>query len=239
MSTPVPVDFGGRGVWVWEADHHDPAHLIATLKAHHFQYVAVKAHDGTGVFKENEGLLPAYAQHAAEHGIAFGLWGYLKAADPAGEAALAAQLVQRFHASFYLADAEVEYERATGPVSREFAQAFRAREPQMKAALSSFGRVDMHAGIDWAAWHSHGFEYQPQAYFCETDALTPKACIDAATRFWPAHAIRPTIGAYKGAAGRPSSHALAASLAHLPTKGFSVWSAETATAQDYAALSTA
>jgi hypothetical protein len=214
MSTPVPVDFGGRGVWVWEADHHDPARLIAMLKAHHFQYVAVKAHDGTGVFTENERLLPAYAQHAAEHGVAFGLWGYLKAADPAGEAALAAQLVQRFHASFYLADAEIEYERATGP-------------------------VDMHSGIDWAAWQKHGFEFQPQAYFCETAALTPKACIGSATHFWPAHAIRPTIGAYKGVAGRPSSHDLAASLAHLPTKGFSVWSAETATAQDYAALSTA
>jgi hypothetical protein len=233
------VDFSGRGVWVWEADKHDPARLTAVLKAHRFGYVAVKAHDGTQPFAENEPLLPAYAKHAADHGLAFGLWGYLRAVDPPGEAALAGQLVKRFGAAFYLADAEVEYESARGPVSREFAQAFRTHHPHLPAALSSFGRIDMHTGIDWGAWRSHGFEFQPQAYFCETQELTPKACIAAATHVWPAHAIRPTIGAYKGAAGRPSSQQLAASLQHLPTRGFSVWSAETATEQDYARLSTA
>ena len=240
MSAPVPVDFSGRGVWVWEADHHDPSQLIAMLKTHRFHYMAVKAHDGMDEFEENERLLPAYAQHATEHGVAFGLWGYLRAVDPSGEAVLAARLVRQYGATFYLADAEKEYEIATGPVSREFAQTFRAREPELKAALSSFGRVDLHPGIDWQAWRSHDFEFQPQAYFCENpQALSPKACIHAAARYWPTGAIRPTIGAYQGESGHPSGQELAASLAHLPTHGFSVWSTETATEEDYEALSTA
>jgi hypothetical protein len=209
------------------------------LKAHHFQYLAVKAHDGTEEDAENMALLPAYAEHAAAQGLAFGLWGYLRGVDPAGEAALAAQLVQRFEATFYLADAEKEYESATGPVSREFAQAFRAHQPRLKAALSSFGRIDMHEGLDWQAWQSHEFEFQPQAYFCDNEALTPKACIDAAARVWPTHAIHPTVGAYQGATGRPTCEQLAASVADLPTQGFSIWSAETASAEDYAALAAA
>jgi hypothetical protein len=71
----------------------------------------------------------------------------------------------------------------------------RAHQPRLEAALSSFGRIDMHEGLDWQAWQSHEFEFQPQAYFCDNEARTPKACIDAAARVWPTHAIHPTIGA--------------------------------------------
>lgn len=110
--------------------------------------------------------------------------GYLNARDPAGEARLAAGLVRRHSASFYFANAEAEYERATERVSVEFAHTFRRELPMLPAALSSFGRIDLHPALDWRAWRDHGFEFHPQAYEADSHLLTPARCVGAARRVW-------------------------------------------------------
>ena len=229
----VPVNFNGRGVWVWNANPAKAEQLAATLAANHFQYLVVKAHEGTRPF--NVGKIDAYAVAAARHRLAFGLWGYLKAHDAAGEARVASQLVRAHGAVFYFADAEDEYEEASAPVSRTFASTFRQLEPTLPAALSSFGRIDLHR-LDWKAWRSFGFEFHPQAYACESNQLQPAACVSAAVRVWPPGQIRPTVGAYKGALGRLAPAQLAGGLRGLKTRGFNVWSADEARLADYRAL---
>jgi biotin carboxyl carrier protein len=232
----IPVEFAGRGLWVWNADELEPDKLAAMLAGNGFQYYALKAHDGTKSFRRNERHLEAYSRAARRHGLAFGLWGYLKADDAVGEARFAAELVRRHGASFYLADAEGEYERAVEPVSKRFAKTFRKELPSLPAALSSFGRVDLHPDIDWAVWREHDFEFHPQAYECDNHQLTPARCVAAAERHWPRRMIRPTVGAYKGAATRPSAKRLAKSLEEVRTRGFNVWRAGTATDADFRAL---
>lgn len=165
------------------------------------------------------------------------MWGYLTARDPAGEARLAAELVREHNASFYFANAEVEYERATERVSREFARTFRRALPTLPAALSSFGRIDLHPNLDWRAWRDHGFEFDPQAYEADSHLLTPALCVEAARRIWPIRRIRPTLGAYAGAVGRPSAARLAQSVREVETTGFNVWRNGTVTPADIRALS--
>ena len=226
---------GGRGVWVWEAGAQDPKRLAARLRRHRFHWLAVKAADGTSRFN-SDAQLGAYAEAAGREGLGFGLWAYLVGEDPDREAQLCADLVERYDADFFLADAEIEYERAQGPVSRRFARAFRSRLPQLPAALSSFGRVDLHPGLDWRAWREAGFDFHPQAYTCESTALSPRACVEHAAAIWPRDRIRPTLGAYRGAAGRPSGAALADSVRDLGATGFDLWRVGTLRDADLAAL---
>ena len=226
---------GGRGVWVWEAGAQDPGRLAARLRRHRFHWLAVKAADGTSRFN-SDAQLRAYAEAAEREGLGFGLWAYLVGEDPDREAQLCADLVERYDADFFLADAEIEYERAQAPVSRRFARAFRSRLPQLPAALSSFGRVDLHPGLDWRAWREAGFDFHPQAYTCESTALSPRACVEHAAAIWPRDRIRPTLGAYRGAAGRPSGAALADSVRDLGATGFDLWRVGTLRDADLAAL---
>jgi hypothetical protein len=230
------VDFAGAGLWVWNGDESNARELARLLARHGFQYLAIKAHDGTTTYRRNRNEIARYVDAAHAHGLAFGLWGYLTARDAAGEARLAADLVREHRASFYFANAEAEYERATQRVSRGFARTFRDELPTLPAALSSFGRIDLHPNLDWRAWRDHGFEFDPQAYEADSRLLTPARCVEAARGVWPMTMIRPTLGAYKGALSRPSPTRLAQSLNEVRTKGFNVWRNGTVTAADLAAL---
>lgn len=232
----IAVDFGRPGLWVWNGDESSAENLAKLLARNGFQYLAIKAHDGVKPYRRNRDEVAKYAAAARSHGLAFGLWGYLQAQDAVGEAKLAAELVRMHHASFYFADVEVEYERATGHASREFARAFRHQLPMLPAAVSSFGRIDLHPDIDWHAWRNQGFEFHPQAYETDSHLLTPARCVEAARRVWPLTMIRPTLGAYKGAGTRPTPKRLAKSLREVGTTGFNVWRNGTTTPEDIRAL---
>lgn len=234
----VTVDFGRPGLWVWNGDESNPDNLAKLLARNGFQYFAIKAHDGLKRYRRNDDQIPKYAAAARAHGLAFGLWGYLKAQDAVGEARFAAELVRDHHASFYFADVEGEYERASGHVSRDFARTFRHELPMLPVAVSSFGRIDLHPDIDWQAWRDNGFEFHPQAYETDSHLLTPARCVEAARRIWPLSMIRPTLGAYKSDAGgaRPSPKRLAQSIREVNTHGFNVWRNGTVTPDDIRAL---
>lgn len=232
----MTVDFNRAGLWVWNGDESNAENLCKLLARNEFQYLAIKAHDGVKAFGRNDGQIAKYAAAAHAHGLAFGLWGYLKAQDAAGEARFAAELVHKHKAAFYFADVEGEYETASGHVSREFAQTFRRELPMLPAAVSSFGRIDLHPDIDWQAWRDNNFEFHPQAYETDNHLLTPARCVEAARRIWPLSMIRPTLGAYKGAGERPTPKRLAESLREVSTTGFNVWRNGTATAADIRAL---
>jgi hypothetical protein len=247
--------FRGRGAWVWEMDGTHADSLATMLKQHRFRYLMVKAHQSTRAM--NAASVEAFSNAAAKQGLAFGIWGYLtagadvkrgipaSAAVAAAEAQRAVELVRQHDADFYVANAEVEYRDAQEAVSRAFADTFRRLLPSLPAALSSFGRVDFHPDLDWKAWWDYGFEFHPQAYQNENRELSPALCVEKAIArgLWPATMIRPSIGAYKGALGRPTPKQLADSLRTLPTQGFAVYRAglpteasQPATAADYAAL---
>jgi hypothetical protein len=220
MSKP----YGGLGMWVWEAGQNEPATLVQSLTAHGYSWLAVKAHDGSHGFNDPAQVV-AYRAACRAHGLKFGIWGYLSAPGTA-DAAAASQYCMRFQPDFYIADAEVEYETATGPVSREFCTRFRQDHPRLPAALSSFGRPDLHAGIDWTAWRDHGFDWMPQAYECETEALAPRVCVQQALAIWPRERIFVTLGTYAGARGALTGAQLYASVADIALPGVNLWDAQ-------------
>lgn len=218
------------GVWIWTGNNSLD---LADMKRLGYRWIAVKAFDGDSTFN-----VPAYIdwwrEEAWKHGLMFGIWGYTRSPT---DASLAAALVSRFKAQFFIADAEVEYEGAY-LYSRMFAQRFRVYHPKMYAALSSFGRIDFHT-LDWRGWRDNGFAFMPQAYQCDSLQLAPNLCVSHALAVWKRSEIQPTLGTYQGALGRLSASQLAASVKGLGLPGVNLWEASSTSREDLTAIAEA
>jgi hypothetical protein len=225
-----PVSFKPwLGVWIW---NEDVSLDLALMKRLGYRWIAVKVFDGGGGYNTPRGIIN-WRNAARLHGLHFGVWGYTY--QPS-DAVVAASLVSRYEADFFIADVEKEYESARAPYSRMFASTFRQHHPHMYAAISSFGRVDLHPGIDWRGWRANGFGFMPQAYECDSTELTPSACLRAAERFWKPSEIQPTLGTYRGALGLLSPSQLGQSIHGLKLRGVNLWEASSATGSDLTAV---
>jgi hypothetical protein len=166
-------------------------------------------------------------------GLPVGGWSVL-GEDPAADAAAAAQAVDTGGLAFYIADAEAPYGYTQGATqsderyarSRKFVDAFRAAEPSLPAAVSSYCRPDEH-DLDWAAWVKGGFVFLPQAYVNDFGRrAAPTTCARAAAKWFPPAQVHPTIGSYQGTRGVVQPATWIALLRAAPTTGFSIYPAE-------------
>lgn len=233
-AAPAPpetaMSWRSAGGLVWHADSIDPAVLGQAMRDAGFGWVAVQIADGATVTAPPADWI---ARFRAASGLAVGGWSVLRD-DPAGEARLAAGLVAQDGLDFYVADAELEYAYTNGadrsPArfarSGAFVAAFRAAEPDLPAALSSYCRPDLN-DLDWAAWARGGFDFLPQAYVGDLGAAgDPAVCVRAAEAFFPRTRIHPTLGVHPGQFGTPTPERYAALLEQARTTGFSVYPAE-------------
>jgi hypothetical protein len=218
------------GGLVWHADAIDPTVLGQAMRDEGFGWVAVQLADGSTATPLPEGWI---ARFRAASGLPVGGWSVLRD-DPAGEARLAAELVRQNGLDFYVADAELEYAYTNGadksPAryarSGQFVAAFRAAEPTLPAGLSSYCRADMN-DLDWTAWAHAGFQFLPQAYVGDLGpAGDPAICVRAASAYFPASEVHPTLGVHPGRFGTPSPAQYGSLLAQAHTTGFSVYPAE-------------
>jgi hypothetical protein len=230
-----PSVWSGKGMWIWNGKETNPARLCSSLAQHGYRWITVKAQDGASEFND-PAVIRAYHDAAKRHGLEFTIWGYLYGdkTPPEAEAKLASELIARYGAVGYVADVEEEYEHNTAPVSRRFVQTFRSLRPDFPLACSSFGRVDLHTGLDWSAWAAGDAAFMPQAYACESGQLEPKLCVDEAESFWPRAEQYVTLGAFKGHRGRMPVAELAASVHGLGVGGVNVWDAEECTPEELA-----
>jgi hypothetical protein len=221
------------GAFVWHETAVDPEALGRQLRENGFGWVAVLLHDGLTVDPIEDDWVRRFREAS---GLPVGGWGVLRT-QPELEAQLAQTLLERNGLDFYIADAEAEYKYSSelGPSdvryqrSRRFVDTFRAALPDLPAALSSYCRADRQ-DIDWKAWSSAGFEFMPQAYVNDFgDYATPAVCTEAATGFFPADAVHPTIGMYPGQDDQVAPDRYAQLLGDAHTVGFSVYLAETRT----------
>ena len=220
------------GVWIWnEGETLD----VALMQKLGYRWLAIKAFDGGGGYNTPAGIMQWRAV-AKAHKLKFALWGYTR--QPS-DALVAASLCSRYQADFFIADAEVEYENAVAPYSRMFASTFRQHHPHMCAFVSSFGRIDLHPGIDWRGWRANGFGYMPQAYECESKELAPAACLRAGEAVWKASEIQPTLGTYRGALGSLSGSQLGESVRGLRLRGVNLWEGSTVTPSTLTAVAQA
>lgn len=216
--------YGGLGLWVWEADKVNPDSICAMVVPLGFRWIAVKAHDGLSSFNSSQSI-QAWKQACLHHKLNFGIWGYLSSPG-INDARGAIQACHAYGPSFYIADVETEYEHASGPVSQGFCKAFRDTYPHLPAAISSFGRVDLHSGIAFKEWKNAGFDFMPQAYECESAELSPALCVNHAKTIWPQTEIYPTLGTYTGARGILTGQQLYDSVSDIQLPGVNVWDAQ-------------
>lgn len=233
VNPPRPISHPFKpwlGVWIWNESTNVDLALMERLG---YRFILIKVFDGGSGYNSPAGII-RWREAARQHKLKFGVWGYTY--QPS-DAQVAAALVDRYQADFFVADAEAEYERAKAPYSRMFAQTFRQHHPHMYAAISSFGRIDLHPGIDWRGWRANGFGFMPQAYQCDSTELTPSACVSAAQAVWRHQEIQPTLGTYRGALGSLSAAQLGQSVHGLKLRGANFWEASSVTPEDLTALS--
>jgi hypothetical protein len=227
------------GALVWHETDVDPTTLGQALRENGFGWAAVLLHDGLA----EDPLDPVWIERfRAASGLPVGGWGVLRI-EPEREAELASTLLARYGLSFYVANAEREYEFSgpDGPShdrsgrSRRFVAAFRAQAPELPAGLSSYCRPDRH-DIDWRSWRDAGFVFLPQAYVnAHGPRVAPAACVRGASGFFPPEHVHPTVGAFRGPRS-VSVRTYAGLLAAAGTRGFSAYPAEVVAAQQWHAF---
>ena len=225
------MSWRGAGAFVWHETDVSPETLGLQLRENGFSWVAVLIHDGLTVDPVEGDWVRRF--HAASE-LPVGGWGVLRT-EPEQEADLAHQLLDRHSLDFYIANPEAEYKFSSDhgssgerfERSRRFVRAFRAVESDTPAAISSYCRADMQ-DIDWEVWNDARFVYLPQAYVNDFGGATsPAACRESAAGFFPANAVHPTVGVYRGQEAGASPERYASLLAAARTVGFSVYLAET------------
>src|SRR5262245_32315660 len=127
--------WSGAGAFVMNEGNIDPKTLASQLKANGFRWAAFLLHDGLTTDPIDAAWIQRF--RAASGGtVLLGGWG-VNREHPEAEAALAAQLVDRYDLPFYIANAELEYKYSGDDGysaerfgrSRRFVEAFRARKP--------------------------------------------------------------------------------------------------------------
>jgi len=218
------------GLWHWSPARHreerlsDLEDLCKRASRAGLDYITFKALDGAQDRFLTDAQLGEAKRACERAGLKFSLWQYVYAVRPPHEEAQSfANLIKRFDPAFVFIDVEKEYETNKGPVSAQYASAFRDALPRFPATIAPFGRADLHPGIDYKAWHDHGFGVAPQAYECESSALTPARCAQSFSHLWPVEKQSTVVGFYKGARGKLSGAELGASLRGLPVANISGW----------------
>lgn len=231
------------GLWHWASAEPgpgrlpDPDGLCRRARAAGLDYIAFKALDGAERFLTDDQL--EQAKRACQRaGLTFAIWQYVYAIRPPGEEAQSfASLIGRFDPAFVFVDVEKEYE-AKKPASAQYAGAFRAALPHFPATIAPFGRADLHPGIDYQAWHNHGFGVAPQAYECDSHELTPAKCAQSFAHLWPVDEQWALVGFYEGALGKLSGAHIGASLRALPVANISAWYSGVATSEQMRGIAT-
>ncbi len=252
VAPPAPKPRPGAAVWkesgvfVWHTDAFPAEHAIAKLEAAGVKWIALQAHDGLTVNPEVDKALQAgYIQKLHAAGIKVGFWG-VNRTEPEAEARVAADLVKKWGADFYIADAEIEYKytSADGSPSAEaygrsarWVKEFRKALPDVPAAISSYGRADM-CDIDWKVWRDAGFDYLPQAYENEFDIYDVRESAKGAVKAgWALDRVHPTVGLWGGGQKRlVTSDEYMRELREAKTVGFSSYLAEQMSDADWAGL---
>jgi hypothetical protein len=221
---PVAMSWRAAGALVVHPSAVDPAQLGHEMRDAGFSWVAV----------DLSWLDPGWIARLRDaSGLAVGGWSVL-GADPQADARRAAQLVTQDGLAFYIADAEQPYGYSAGTIesparfarAREFITTFRAAEPDLPAAVTSYCRADRH-DLDWSAWADAGFDFLPQAYANDYgSAMFPRVCANAAAKWFPRARVHPTVGSYSGLRGIVPPSRWIALLRAAQTSGFSIYPAE-------------
>lgn len=216
------------GLWVWDTSQQPIHETVIRAAERGIKWIAVKAQDGPSPYRLGTQQLETWRHVCETHGIHFGVWGFLYGHDARREAVTAAQVVNKYGAQFYIADAESGYEN-NAAASQVFASTFQREHPHLPKALSSFGRIDFHR-IDWHTWKRHGFTFMPQAYADVSNLLHPATCVEVASSIWHPSEMAVTLEASPHIPASVYGEWVTAA-ARKGVRGFNIWRADLASDQ--------
>jgi hypothetical protein len=217
----VAMSWNHAGAFVWHTHDVDPDWLGQQMRSAGFGWVAIYMGSAGDALPSDPEWVYRFERSS---GLPVGGWSSLRG-NAHADAGFAAKELKLEGLSFYIADAEAEYQGKPG-LSQKFVTRFRELEPRMTAGLSSLCNAQ---GIGLAPWARAGFAFLPQAYTNDFGPnVAPTACVRAAAAYFPLSRIHPTVGSYKGTLGWVEPQRYAQLLAQAKTTGFSVYLAETA-----------
>jgi hypothetical protein len=187
-------------MWVYQSlgDRPDPDEVCARAKGHHHKWVTAEAVSGPNVLGHQ--WLRAMRKAATRHGLRLGVHGFVGnhgGPRPDAEARAFAKAIDVATADFAIVNAEIHYEQSPHADSKAFVKRYRRLKPDFTSYFSSFGRPELHPGLDWKAWADGDFRGMPQAYENLNDAkLRPSQCVTDYARFFKRADIRPTLGCF-------------------------------------------
>jgi hypothetical protein len=228
------------GLWVYQTlgRRPDPRTVTRRAQQHGLKWLTVQAIEGDTVLDRE--WLRAMRRATSELEMRLAVHGFVgrPRPRPVAEAKAFARAIDLADADFAIVNAEIQYERATGPVSKRFVDAYRDLKPDFPTFFSSFGRPQFHPSLDWAAWARGRFRGMPQAYEnLNAENLKPAQCVKDWERFFPRKQIRPTLGCFSE---RGHSHLpvprLVQSVRDVPGLRFNVFRHGTVTSAELEAL---
>jgi len=216
----VAMSWNNAGAFVWHTHDVDPQWLGQQLRGAGFGWVAIYLGSSGNAAPIDSGWVTRFIDAS---GLPVGGWTVLNG-NAHADAGFAAAQLQRNGLTFYIANAEASYQSRPG-ASQQFVVRFRQLEPTITAGLSSLCDAQ---GIGLQPWAAAGFAFLPQAYVNDFgSSVSPSACVQASSGYFPLSSIHPTIGSYKGQRGFLSPQQYVPLLAAAGTTGFSVYNAET------------
>lgn len=190
----------------------DLSNRLDALAEAGFKWCAAQAFDDTALIEQ--AAMGAFRDGVRARGMYFGIWG-VHHDDPSGDATRASSQIDLWGADFYIANAEIEY-KVDGPGTRAhsatFVNAFRALQPDIAAALSTYGAIaneigvlgditDVNGGVmDLKSWYDAGFHVMPQAYASDAVYVPDRVIRHFRRCRWPFSGIHPTLGIFIGGA---------------------------------------
>ena len=151
----------GKGVYIWNTTRlGSPAEVVETLKKGKIDFVAIKIHDGAGVYPD----LEPYFEVIQAAGIETGSWGYVYLGKWAGlEAAKTIEAIDRYRPSFYLIDAEAHAKNKFAGATI-FSKILR-KKTNIPLGLNSYWKPSYHPQIPWKQLRGISDFDAPQVYW--------------------------------------------------------------------------
>jgi predicted DNA-binding antitoxin AbrB/MazE fold protein len=212
-------------MWLWQlsalGDRFQD--LVARAREARITGVIVKAHDGFVGGKWFDQLRAVISAFEGTD-VKVAAWGYVYGRDPAGEAARAVEAL-RAGASFYVVDAESEFERkGMDEVAAQFFFRLLQEIPDAVLGFTSFAVTNLHPAFPWTTFANHCQFAMPQVYWKEIGWTVGVAWSKAwASYVGLGRPIVPVLQAYGGVS--PHDMLAAAELAkRYGCTGVSWWS---------------
>jgi len=229
------------GLWVYQTlgQPPDPQTVATRAHEHGIRWLTAQAIEGETVLDRE--WLRGLRRATREQNMRLAVHGFIgrPRPKPIAEAKALVRAIDLAEADFAIVNAEIQYEQATGPVSKKFVDAYRDLKPEFPTYFSSFGRPKFHPSLNWIAWAHGGFRGMPQAYEnLNTKQLKPTQCVKDWARFFDRKDLRPTLGCFaERRHPRLSIPRLVQSVRDVPGLRFNVFRHGTVTAAELAALS--